>query len=206
MLRIAKSLITIAAVAAVAATATSAYFTDKATVADNSFATGTLEIRINGQESRAGFNFPNAAPGDVVSYPFSLQNYGAPHFAGPSTLPAKDLLATTIKNSGDNDLYNALTARLYANAGWGGCSNAGVAFVAGKGCEVYNGPLKDMYQADILHATQWGVHPDLIPGNSFNMLLEVELVNTASDQSALMGKSTMFDLDVDAYNPRITSP
>jgi len=205
MSRIAKSLLTIIAVAAVAAGATSAYFTDRATISSNTFSTGVLEIRINGLENRAGFNYTNAVPGDVASYNFSLQNYGLPHFAGPSTLPAKDLLASVDNQSGDLDLYNALTARLYANAGWGGCSNPGTnPFVAGKGCTVYDGPLSAMSQEDILMATQWGVHPDLIPGNSFSMLLEVELPDTGVDQGSLMGKSAVFDIVVDAYNPRIT--
>lgn len=205
MFRIAKSLVMILAVAAVAAGATSAYFTDRATISNNTFSTGVLEIRINGLENRAGFNYTNAVPGDVASYTFSLQNYGLPWFpSGPSTLPAKDLLASVSNATGDGTLYGALVAKLYANAGWGGCSNPGTnPFVAGKGCTVYNGPLSAMSQADILMATQWGAHPDLIPGNSFSMLLEVELPNSG-DQSALMGKSTSFDIVVDAYNPRIT--
>ena len=57
-----------------------------------------------------------------------------------------------------------------------------------------------MSAEDILHATQWGTHPSLVPGNSFTMTFEVELPETHSDQSALMGKSTTFDLLVDAYS------
>lgn len=205
MLRIAKSLITILAVAAIAIGATGAYFTDRAVIVGNTFSTGVLEIRVNGQPTRAGFNYPNAVPGASVTYTFGINNFGPPWFpSGPSTLPAKDLLATVANQTGDVDLYNALTAKLYANAGWSGCSNPGVAFVPGKGCTVYNGLLSGINQADILRATQWGAHPDLIPGNSFSMWLEVELPDTGGDQSALMGKSTMFDLNIDAYNPRIT--
>jgi len=204
MLRIAKSLITILAVAAVAVGATGAYFTDRATIVGNTFSTGVLEIRVNGQPTRAGFNYTNAVPGVPVTYTFGINNFGPPWFAGPSTLPAKDLLATVANQTGDVDLYNALTAKLYANAGWSGCSNPGVTFVPGKGCTVYNGLLSGMSQADVLRATQWGAHPDLIPGNSLSMWLEVELPNTGGDQSALMGKSTTFDLNIDAYNPRIT--
>lgn len=177
-----------------------AYFKDQAVLGTNTYATGILEIRLNGQEKLPGFNVTNAYPGLVASKVFTLSNYGAPYFPGPSTLDAKGLTATSKETAGDNDLYNALVARLYANAGWGGCSNAGVAFVSGKGCEVYNGPLRDMSEEDILHATQWGVHPSLIPGNSFTMTFEVELPETGVDQSALMGKSSSFDLLVDAYH------
>jgi predicted ribosomally synthesized peptide with SipW-like signal peptide len=178
--------------------ATWAIFSSQAKVENNTFATGTLEIRVNGQPATAGFNFTNAAPGSSVEKQFTLMNYGAPHFAGPSTLPAKELDTASAKTAGDDSLYNALQAKLYANAGWGGCSNAGVAFVAGKGCTVYSGPLSGL-DGDILHATQWGAHPDLIPGNSFTMTLVVELPVDAGNE--LMGKSTTFDLVIDAYNP-----
>ena len=198
--KILLSIGTILLVVGVVSGATWAYFHDQAVLGDNTYATGTLEIRLNGQESLPGFSFTNAAPGDVASKVFTLSNYGAPHFAGPSTLDAKGLTATAANASGDTDLYNELVARLYTNVGWGGCSNPGVTFVSGKGCEVYNGLLKDMSAEDILHATQWGTHPSLVPGNAFTMTFEVELPETHTDQGALMGKSTTFDLLVDAYS------
>ncbi len=190
----------IAAVGAVSV-ATWAYFKDTAILGSNTYATGVLEVRLNGQETLPGFSVTNAYPSLVASKVFTLSNYGLPWFpTGPSTLDAKGLTATAVKTSGDDDLYNALQARLYANAGWGGCSNGGVVFVAGKGCTVYNGLLKDMSASDILNATQWGAHPALVPGNSFTMTFEVELPETHTDQGALMGKSATFDLDVDAYS------
>lgn len=178
--------------------ATWAVFSSQAKVENNTFATGTLEVRVNGKTATQGFTVENAAPGTSVEKVFSLSNYGAPHFAGPSTLPAKELDTGVVKTSGDDDLFNALNAALYANAGWSGCSNAGVDFVAGKGCTVYEGPLKDL-DGDILNATQWGTHPDLVPGNSFSMTLVVELPESAGND--LMGKTATFDLLIDAYNP-----
>lgn len=202
-MKIVKSLIVIVAVAALAAGATTAIFTSQATINNNTFATGTLEIRIDGQHTIPGFNVTNAAPGTSTTKIFTLMNYGLPHFpSGPSTLPAKELAVSTPQDGGDADLYNALVANLYANAGWGGCSNPGVVFVPGKGCRVYSGPLTGLNgsaSTDILHYTQWGAHPDLVPGNSFTMTLDVEL--PVSAPSSLMGKSTTFDLIVDAYNP-----
>jgi len=197
-MRILKSLAIIGAVAALTVSATWSVFRSSASVAGNTFATGKLEIRINGSASIAGFNVSNKAPGDSVTKVFTLQNYGLPWFAGPSTLPAKELATSTVMTAGDSILYDALNAKLYANAGWGGCSNPGVVFVPGKGCTVYDGPLNGL-TGDILHATQWGAHPDLIPGNSFTMTLDVELPIGAGD--SLQGKSTTFDLVVDAYNP-----
>lgn len=195
------SIATLVAAIGAVSVATWAYFKDTAVLASNTYATGVLEIRLNGQESLPGFSVSNAYPSLVASKVFTLSNYGLPYFpSGPSTLDAKGLTASAAMTSGDSDLYDALTARLYANAGWSGCSNGGVAFVAGKGCEVYNGPLSGLTQADILNATQWGSHPSLVPGNSFTMTFEVELPETYTDQGALMGKSTTFDLNVDGYS------
>jgi predicted ribosomally synthesized peptide with SipW-like signal peptide len=202
MKRITKSLFVITALALLTVGATVAIFSSTATLNDNTFATGTLEIRINGSSSAPGFNVANAAPGTSTEKVFSLQNYGAPWFAGPSTLPAKELAVSTPQDGGDSGLYDALVADLYVNAGWGGCSNLGVTFVPGKGCRAYHGALAGLdggASTDLLHYTQWGAHPDLVPGNSFTMTLDVELP-TGADNS-LMGKSTTFDLVVDGYNP-----
>ena len=199
MKKIILSLITIIVALATVAGATYGVFSSQATVAGNTFATGVLQVRINGLPSIAGFNFGNAAPGDSTEKVFTLMNYGLPWFpSGPSTLPAKELATSVNKTAGDDILYNSLTAKLYANAGWSGCSNAGVIFVPGKGCTVYSGPLSGL-TGDILHATQWGAHPSLAPGNSFIMTLVVELPVGAGDE--LQGKTTSFDLFVDAYNP-----
>lgn len=179
-----------------------AIFSSTASVTGNTYATGILEIRVNGSPSVTGFNYTNAAPGDVATKSFTLQNYGPPWFAGPSTLAAKEILPSASKTSGDLSLYNALDARLYANAGWGGCSNPGVVFVPGKGCTVYNGPLSGLTglsSQDILHATQWGTQASLAAGNSLSMILEVELPTSAGN--SLQGKSTTFNLNMTAYNP-----
>jgi predicted ribosomally synthesized peptide with SipW-like signal peptide len=199
MKKILISLLTIAAVASAVTVGTRAVFSDQAVLGDNTFATGTIEIRVNSQERATGFNFTGAAPGDSVEEVFTLSNYGSPHFTGPSTLDAKELVASSQRTAGSNQLYNQLNAMLYANAGWSGCSNSGVNFVSGKGCEVYSGPLKDMNEADILHATQWGASPDLATGNSLTMTLVVELPTSAP--SSVQGTSTTFDLLIDAYNP-----
>lgn len=192
------SLVMIVAAAAIVTGATRSIFTSRAILGSNTFATGVLEIRINGLSTAAGFTFTNAAPGDSVTKLFTLMNYGAPWFPGPSTLNAEGLFASASQTGGDTPLYNALLADLYANAGWGGCSNP-VPFVPGKGCQVYSGALNGMSLADILLATQWGAHPSLAPGNSLSMTLDVTLPTTADD--TLQGKSTVFDLIVDAQNP-----
>lgn len=202
MKKIATSFATIAAVLVMTATATYGVFSSQASVVNNTFATGILEIRVNGNPAVTGFSLTNAAPGDMTSKSFSLQNYGAPWFAGPSTLAAKEIIPKAQKTGGDSVLYNALKAKLYANAGWGGCSNPGVVFVPGKGCEVYNGNLSGLTGTsaqDILEHTQWGPQASLAPGSSLSMLMEVELPATAGN--SLQGKSATFDLVMTAYNP-----
>jgi predicted ribosomally synthesized peptide with SipW-like signal peptide len=104
MTRITKSLLVITAMALLTVGATVAIFSSTATLDDNTFATGTLDIRINGSSSAPGFNIANAAPGTSTTKVFSLQNYGAPWFAGPSTLPAKELAVSAPEDSGDSDL------------------------------------------------------------------------------------------------------
>ncbi|NTW89293.1 MAG: hypothetical protein HGB37_00030 [Candidatus Moranbacteria bacterium] len=198
MMKILKSVSMIAAVAAIAGGATYAYFSDKATVTNNTFSAGTLDIRVDGEPSIVGFNVQNAIPGTVVEKQFTLQNYGQPYFSGSSTVSAKKLLTTAVKKSGNpGELFNALTVSLYANAGWGGCSNPGVSFVAGKGCEVYKGPLSGLSGVDILHATQWGATPSLAAGSSLTMTLDAELPETGGDQSTLQGMLAQFDLSIE---------
>jgi len=201
-MKIVKSLLVIVAVAALAAGATTAIFNSRATLDDNTFSTGVLEIRINGKTTAPGFTYSNAAPGDSFTRTFTVMNYGAPWFAGPSTLPAKELAVKAQKVSGHSGLWGKLNVDLYANAGWGGCSNPGVVFVPGKGCRVYSGALALLDgggATDILHATQWGPHPDLIPGNSLTMTMDVSL--PAGAGNSVMGQSVVFDLYVDGYNP-----
>lgn len=199
MRKILMSLVMIVAVASIVTGATKSIFTSQAVLGSNTFATGVLEIRVNGLATAPGFTFGNAAPGDSVTTTFSLQNYGAPWFPGPSTLNAEGLFSSASQTGGDAGLYGALQADLFANAGWGGCTNPGVVFVSGKGCQVYSGALSGLTNADVLNATQWGVHPSLVPGNSFTMTLDVTLPTTADD--TLQGKSTVFDLIFNAQNP-----
>ncbi len=183
MKRIIASLAMIVAVGTVLIGATFAVFSSQAAVEGNTFATGELEIRVNGQASIPGFNFSNAAPGDCKVGQFGVNNYGAPYFAGPSTLPAKELVVSSAKTSGSNMLYNALNVKVEANRGW-----------ATK-MLVYEGPLSGLSEDDLL-APRW---TELIAGSSEDVYYEVCLPASAGD--ALQGKSTTFDFVIDAYNP-----
>lgn len=191
----------IVATVGLVAGATAAYFSSQATVQNNSFATGKLEIRVNGQSVKTGVSLTNAAPGDSKSGSFDVQNYGAPWFGGPSTLTAKEIAINIANMTGDTPLKDNVTLALYANAGWSGCSNPGVVFVPGKGCTIYSGLLNGMTEQDVLHFTQWGAHASLPAGNSITINYDFGLPNTGGDQNAMQGQTTAFDLVVTGYNP-----
>ncbi|HUW24021.1 MAG TPA: TasA family protein, partial [Patescibacteria group bacterium] len=95
MRKILLSLVTILAIGSMTTLATRAAFSSTATVQNNTFATGVLDIRVNNLPIVQGFNFTGAAPGDSVTHVFTLMNYGSPYFAGPSTLAAKELATDT---------------------------------------------------------------------------------------------------------------
>ncbi|HLN18617.1 MAG TPA: TasA family protein [Patescibacteria group bacterium] len=203
MKNIAKSLVIIVAVAAVASFATYAYFSSQASVVNNTFSTGTLEVRANGQTQLQGMTFNDMAPGTCKNGTFDVQNYGNPYFpTGSSTLDIKELAINVTNVGGDYNLRTALTLSLYANAGWSGCSNSGVSFVAGKGCQIYAGQLLTAApERDVLEYTQWGSQATLAPGHSVTINYEVCLPNTSSAQNYLQGKTADFDFGITAFNP-----
>lgn len=178
--KIAKSLVIISAVAALTVGATSAVFTSSASVTGNTFATGTLEIRINGQASIPGFNVANAIPGSSQSGQFGVNNYGAPWFAGPSTLAAKTLKVAAVQTGGSAYLYNGLQIVVEANRGWA------------TWMPVYSGPLSGLTAGDLLDG-RWA---DLAAGNSEDVRYTVSLPIGADN--SYQGLSTTFDFVVTA--------
>jgi len=78
MLRIAKSLITIAAVAAIAVGATGAYFTDEVKISGNEFKTGTIAIDVDGvHDGHASYVFSDMKPGFIENSDFVVTNTGS---------------------------------------------------------------------------------------------------------------------------------
>lgn len=179
-MKILKSLLVIVAMMAVVAGATSAVFTSQALVAGNTFATGALEIRINGQASIPGFNVTNAIPGDSESGQFGVNNYGQPWFAGPSTLPAKILKISAVNTGGSAYLYNKLDVVVEANRGWP------------TWMPVYSGSLSGLANADLLDG-RW---TELAAGNSEDVRYTVTLPLDADN--SYQGLSATFDFVVDA--------
>lgn len=186
MKRIVTSLLVIVALVVAVAGATFAVFSSTSQFENNTYATGTLEVRINGQAATQGFNFTNAAPGDEVEGSFDVQNFGAPFFVGPSTLPAKELV---ISSDGDGStLFDALMVTIEANRGWA------------TRMPVYTGLLKDLDEGDLLAGdgtdARW---TSLDAGNSETVYFKVWLPISADN--SVQGQTTTFDFVVDAYNP-----
>ncbi len=185
MKKIILSLALILLLGAVTYGTTKAVFSSSAVMGVNTFATGTLQIRLNGETQLTGFTFGPAAPGDCTSGQFGVNNYGAPYFGGPSNLAAKELVISAVETAGsDTSLFNALTLKIEANRGWPNWM------------QVYNSWLNGMNQADLL-SPNW---PSLAAGDSEDVRYTVCLPVTAD--STLQGKEAKFNFVVDAYNPK----
>jgi len=118
MFKILKSMFTIVAVAAIAAGSTSAYFDDSVAIPGNSFASGTLDLQVNGSDTPSAiFNLSGLAPGNDISQGvFSVSNVG--------TLNGHHLnLTVTIDN--DNDLAKNINFDATGNGLRFGASTSG---------------------------------------------------------------------------------
>lgn len=78
MNKIFLSLISIIAVAGIAATATAAYFSDTETSNTNTFAVGTLDLKVDDQDDPniVSVTLNNMKPGDTAQYQWSWKNAG----------------------------------------------------------------------------------------------------------------------------------
>jgi len=183
-MKIVKSLITIVAVAAIAVGATSAFFSSSATITDNTFTAGTLEIRVNGQPSVVGATFSPTVPGEVYNSPeYHVNNYGAPHFmTGSSNLTAKYLTIrkANVTSVPDTDLWEKVMIKVETNRGWPAWQ------------QVYEGKLHDMGTEDLL-APNWS---ELIPGSSQIVRYQVWLPDTGN-QNSTMGDTLQWDFVVE---------
>lgn len=183
MKKIAMSLTTIAFVAMMAVGATGAYFTSTAYVNNNTFSTGTLELRVNGQPAVSGAVFTAVAPGELkTSGVYGINNYGQPWFAGPSNLTAKKLkLNVTNPNDFGSGLWQDVYVKVEVNRGWPTWE------------QVYSGKLKDLSNVN-LFGTRW---TELIPGSTEDFRYTVWLPDNHTNQNALMGKTLTWDWSIE---------
>ena len=184
MFKIAKSLFAIVAVAAIAAGSTGAYFSSTATIVNNTFSTGTLEIRVNGDPSVIGATFSPMAPDQVGTSPvYGINNYGAPWFGGPSNLEAKKLLLSI---ANPNDSGSGLWEKVMIKVEVGRMSGV-------MEHTVYEGNINSMGTLDLLNGWWSG----LIPGSTEDIRYQVWLPDDGGDQSAVMGQTLTWDFVVE---------
>ena len=185
MFKIVKSLFAIVAVAAIAAGSTSAYFSDTATITGNTFSTGTLELRVNGQPTVVGATFSPMAPDQVGTSPvYGINNYGLPWFSdGSSNLEAKKLMLSIVNvNDPSSDLWDELMIKIEVGRMSGAMEHT-----------VYNGPIDSMGTLDLLNGW-WG---GLIPGSTEDMKYQVWLPGEDADQSSMMGQTSTWDFVIE---------
>jgi predicted ribosomally synthesized peptide with SipW-like signal peptide len=186
MLKIAKSLFTIVAIVGIAAGSTSAYFTDKATIIGNTFATGKLEIRINGQQTIIGQQFLNNVPGDVNnSEPYLITNS---LILGHSTVNAKKLLLSANHLQGNDDLKNAVKIKVEARKG-----------PSGSWTEIYKGKLAGLDEKNIL--SELGMNElkpyNMINGQIIGLRYRIGVQETDTNQNYLMNKQLSWDFAIE---------
>jgi len=183
-MKILKSLVIVLVMVAMVAGATSSYFTSSATITGNTFSTGTLEIRVNGAPTVVGANFTAMAPDQIGTSPvYGINNYGSPHFVGPSNLEAKKLLLSiTNPNDSGSGLWEKVMIKVEVGRMSGAMEHT-----------VYVGNINTMPTLDLLDGWWSG----LIPGSTEDMRYQVWLPNEAGDQNALMGKTLTWDFNVE---------
>lgn len=124
-----KSLVIVVAMVAVVAGATSAFFSDRKSIAGNTFSTGNIELSINHGELKP-WNVSNFAPGYTTTWEYaSVTNVGS--IAGNLTITAP-------QTGGNTNLYNALNIEVRLNSS--------------SGPQLYNGPVKDLNFSTPLNA------------------------------------------------------
>lgn len=176
-----KSLIVIIAMVTLTAGATSAVFSDSASIAGNTFSTGTLEIRINGEAQIGGASITNAKPGDVLGYGFTVYN-GKIDSGAISTLDATKLTISAINNlPGDPLLFDQLDVVVRTSR----------TVPAHLGTIIYTGKLKNLQNADLLAGGPWSELGSYV---SQDVHYTVTLPVDSGDE--FQGKSANFDLAV----------
>jgi Camelysin metallo-endopeptidase len=119
--------------AAVSLTIATALFTSVATIPNNAFTTGTLEI--SAAPASALVTYTNMAPGDQVTQPLTITNAGS--------LPLAYAMTTTVTADDGKGLANQLTLMVKSDVA--DCSNAGWSV---SGYALYSGALASAYVGD----------------------------------------------------------
>ena len=178
MIRIAKSLLTILAVAVVAVGATGAYFTDQEVIAGNTFSTGEVDIDIRGACSTPQ-TFTAMAPGvwtDTCEY--QIYNLA-------SSLPVKYMFDASKISQTEPGMYGLVNVKVLHGHYVTGTSPANFS-------AIYTGPLSGMNINSIDDAIA-----DTLGTNITHVYyLQFQLDSSAGNE--YQGDSVVFDLNFDA--------
>lgn len=98
-----RALLTLGVVLGLGSVSTLAYWTDQATVNTGTFSSGTLNLKVNGDEGNptpyawTTFNASNLVPGESVAASFNVQNTGSVPFTYTATATASGALAPNLR-------------------------------------------------------------------------------------------------------------
>ena len=203
MLRIVKSFLTIAIVAAIAVGATGAYFSDSETSTGNSFTTGTLDLKVDDQDTPLiqTITLVNMKPGDTQSYFYNWKNAGS--ITGAPSITFLNLLdyengIGEAESSADTTPEGELSSKLLMKVNAPGSTgyvypNAPECFAAsGTGSEcplnVWDNYLK------IGAAAPWEIWQTILGGaTNASMVLEFRLPSTVGNE--VQSDSATFDIE-----------
>ncbi|MBI5033358.1 MAG: hypothetical protein HZB51_22790 [Chloroflexi bacterium] len=141
MFRKSLTLFVIAGILATFSLLASAYFTAQATVSNNTFTTGTLNLTVAPTTSALTFN--NMAPGDAVTAPITVTNSGS--------LQLRYAMTSASTNTDSKNLAAQMTLQI--KSGVTTCTSAGFGV---DGTSIYSGTLAAALFGDPAQGTQVG--------------------------------------------------
>ncbi|CAG0969385.1 spore coat-associated protein N [Anaerolineae bacterium] len=187
MFRKSLTLLVVAGILATFGLLASAYFTAQATVSNNTFTTGTLNLTV--APTTAALTFSNMAPGDAVTAPITVTNSGS--------LALRYAMTNSSTNTDNKNLAAQMT--LAIKSGVTACTNSGF---AASGTSVYGGSLGSASFGDPATGSQVG---DRTLAALANEALCFQATLPSNSGNAYQGATTTttftFDAEQTANNP-----
>lgn len=184
MLKLAKSLLTILAVAAVAVGATGAYFSDTETSIGNTFTSGSLDLNVDGGNTNVvKFNVANMKPGNQPKGSWTLDNVGSINgYLDLENIAITDLENTCTEpeveagdvtctaNPGDGELSSVLGLTLFVDRNGDGWYSVGDSYI-------YNGMANGI-------GTSYDLNEPINAGSSSKIVAILNWWSTPNDNLA----------------------
>ncbi|CAG0947306.1 spore coat-associated protein N [Anaerolineae bacterium] len=187
MFRKSLTLLVVAGILATFGLLASAYFTSQATVTNNTFTTGTLNLTV--APTTAALTFNNMAPGDAVTAPITVTNSGS--------LALRYAMTSTSTNTDSKGLAAQMT--LAIKSGVTACTNGGF---AASGTSIYSGTLGSALFGDPATGSQAGDRTLVASANEVLCFQATLPANSGNAyQSAATTATFTFDAEQTANNP-----